>query len=68
MRKVRDCQLAHPWKETDRNWIRATYYTGVMGLYRTTEDREAVDGGVEHSAWASRSAGGTHSIAFLSLR
>ena len=40
MRKVRDYQLAHPWKETDRNWIRATYYTGVMGLYRTTEDPE----------------------------
>ena len=40
MRKVRDYQLAHPWKETDRNWIRGTYYTGVMGLYRTTEDPE----------------------------
>ena len=40
MRKVRDYQLAHPWKETDRNWIRATYYTGLMGLYRTTEDPE----------------------------
>jgi hypothetical protein len=40
MRSVRDYQLAHPWKETDRNWIRATYYTGMMGLYRTTGDPE----------------------------
>ncbi|MHC4405559.1 MAG: glycoside hydrolase family 88 protein [Planctomycetota bacterium] len=51
MRRVRDYQLAHPWKETDRNWIRATYYTGVMGLYRTTGDREILDQAVR---WAEK--------------
>jgi len=30
MHRVNDWQLAHPWKETDRNWMRATWYTGVM--------------------------------------
>lgn len=38
MRAVHQFQLDHPYRETDRNWIRATYYTGVMGLYRTTQD------------------------------
>jgi len=55
MRRVRDYQLAHPWKETDRNWIRATYYTGVMGLYRTTGDPEILDqavGWAEKHDWA----------------
>lgn len=51
MRKVRDYQLAHPWKETDRNWIRATYYTGVMGLYRTTEDPEIL---AQARRWAQK--------------
>jgi len=48
---VRDYQLAHPWKETDRNWIRATYYTGVMGLYRTTGDPEILR---QALAWAEK--------------
>ncbi len=51
MRSVRDYQLAHPWKQTDRNWIRATYYTGVMGLYRTTQDPEILDQAVR---WAEK--------------
>lgn len=51
MRAVRDYQLAHPWKETDRNWIRATYYTGVMGLYRATRDPEILDQAVR---WAEK--------------
>lgn len=51
MRRVRDYQLAHPWKETDRNWIRATYYTGVMGLYRTTGDPEILEQAVR---WAEK--------------
>ena len=38
MVKVNRYQRKHPWRETDRDWIRATYYTGVMGLYRTTKD------------------------------
>ena len=51
MQSVRDYQLAHPWKQTDRNWIRATYYTGVMGLYRTTKDQEILDQAVR---WAEK--------------
>jgi hypothetical protein len=51
MRSVREYQLAHPWKETDRDWIRATYYTGVMGLYRTTEDPEIL---AQAQRWAQK--------------
>ncbi len=43
MYRVRNYQLQHPWKETDRNWIRATYYTGVLGLYRATQDPEILE-------------------------
>ena len=28
MRKVHAYQAAHPYRKDDRNWIRATYYTG----------------------------------------
>ena len=55
MRKVRDYQLKNPWKETDRNWIRATYYTGVMALYRVTGDKEILDQAIrwcEKHNWA----------------
>ena len=38
MYKVRAYQRRHPWRPADRNWIRATYYTGLMGMYRTTKD------------------------------
>ena len=51
MRRVREYQLAHPWKETDRDWIRGTYYTGVMGLYRTTEDPEIL---AQAQRWAQK--------------
>ena len=43
MRKVHAYQLAHPYTEHDRNWIRATYYTGVMALYETTKDPKILD-------------------------
>jgi len=39
LRRVNAYQLAHPWKATDRNWIRATYYTGVMAAYRATGEK-----------------------------
>jgi len=51
MRRVRDYQQAHPWRKTDRNWIRATYYTGVMGLYRATEDPEVL---AQARRWAQK--------------
>jgi len=43
MHKVNDYQLSHPWKEDDRNWIRGTYYTGVIALYKATEDPRVLD-------------------------
>ncbi len=51
MVKVNRYQREHPWRETDRDWIRATYYTGVMGLYRTTKDPAVVK---QALAWANK--------------
>ncbi|TRX47324.1 hypothetical protein FNH22_30080 [Fulvivirga sp. M361] len=39
MDKVNSYQLNHPWKEYDDNWIRGTYYAGVMACYLATEDQ-----------------------------
>ncbi len=35
--------LANPWKEYDDNWIRGTYYTGVMACYKATGDKTFLD-------------------------
>ncbi len=51
MRRVHQYQKEHPWKETDRNWIRATYYTGVMGLYRATGDPDVLEQAIR---WAEK--------------
>jgi len=51
MVKVNRYQREHPWRETDRGWIRATYYTGVMGLYRTTKDPAVLE---QALAWANK--------------
>ena len=41
MKKVNQFQLANPWTEKeDYNWIRSTYYTGVMAAYLATEDEQ----------------------------
>jgi unsaturated rhamnogalacturonyl hydrolase len=34
--KVNRYQLNNPWSEDDYNWIRGTYYTGVMACYQAT--------------------------------
>jgi unsaturated rhamnogalacturonyl hydrolase len=39
MDKVNKYQLENPWKEFDDNWIRGTYYTGVMSCYFATDDK-----------------------------
>ena len=63
MRKVNAWQLAHPWKPTDRNWIRATYYTGVLAAHHATGDesylRQAL-AWAEQNQWqpGTESAGG----------
>jgi unsaturated rhamnogalacturonyl hydrolase len=51
MHRVNDYQLKNPWKETDRNWIRATYYTGVMAFYRATHDQKLLDQAI---AWGDK--------------
>jgi len=56
MNKANDYQLAHPWRETDRNWIRPTYYTGVMAFYEASGD-----------CW-TRPCGGRRSITGKSAR
>lgn len=51
MRRVNAHQLAHPWKEIDRNWIRATYYTGVMAAYRATGEKAYLE---QAMRWADK--------------
>lgn len=38
MYRVNDHFLGQKWKQSDRNWIRGTYYTGLMAFYRATHD------------------------------
>ncbi len=38
MDKVNTYQLNNPWQEYDDNWIRGTYYAGVMACYLATGD------------------------------
>jgi len=38
MDRVNSYQLEHPWREYDDNWIRGTYYAGVMACYLATGD------------------------------
>lgn len=38
MDKVNAYQLKNPWQEFDNNWIRGTYYAGVMAVYQATKD------------------------------
>jgi unsaturated rhamnogalacturonyl hydrolase len=39
MDKVNTYQLNNPWKEYDDNWIRGTYYAGVMACYLATGNK-----------------------------
>jgi unsaturated rhamnogalacturonyl hydrolase len=43
MDKVNQYQLDNPWAEFDDNWIRGTYYTGVMACYQATGDKKYLD-------------------------
>ncbi|NQT87151.1 glycoside hydrolase family 88 protein [bacterium] len=51
MYKVRAYQQKHPWRAVDRNWIRATYTTGLMGMYRTTKDPDILK---QATQWAEK--------------
>lgn len=43
MDRVNKYQLENPWQEFDDNWIRGTYYTGVMACYQATGDKSYLD-------------------------
>jgi len=38
MDRTNTYQLNNPWREYDDNWIRGTYYAGVMACYFATGD------------------------------
>lgn len=41
--KVHNYQQIHPGWTDDRNWERATYYTGVMAFYNTVKDEKILE-------------------------
>jgi rhamnogalacturonyl hydrolase YesR len=43
MDKVNNYQLAHPHAKYDDNWIRGTYYAGVMACYQATGDKKYLE-------------------------
>ncbi len=49
MYSVNNYQKSHPGWTDDRNWERATYYTGVMAFYNATEDKEILDQSIKWS-------------------
>ena len=51
MHKVNNYQLKHPWRFSDRNWIRATWYTGVMAFHEATGEEKLLAQAV---AWAKK--------------
>jgi rhamnogalacturonyl hydrolase YesR len=51
MHRVNDNQLKKTRGQTDRNWKRATYYTGVMAFYRATHDQKLLDQAI---AWGDK--------------
>jgi rhamnogalacturonyl hydrolase YesR len=51
MRKVNAYALAHPLRETDRDWIRATWYSGVMEAYHATGDARYLQ---QAQTWAEK--------------
>jgi len=48
---VHDYFLANEWKNSDRNWIRGTYYRGLMAFYKSSEDSNLLN---HAKAWATR--------------
>ena len=49
--KVNDYQYSNPWKETDDNWIRGTYYTGVLACYQSTGNKKLLE---QCNAWGEK--------------
>ncbi len=46
--KVNDYQYNNPWTEKDGDWIRGTYYTGVMACFQATADNKLLN---QSNAW-----------------
>ena len=51
MQRVNRYIRANPYRETDRNWVRATWYTGVMEAYHATGDSAYLD---QAQQWAEK--------------
>lgn len=51
IKKVNKFTQENPYKQTDRDWIRATYYTGVLGAYEATKDPAYLE---QTIAWAEK--------------
>jgi len=51
MYRVNDHFLDNQWKQVDRNWIRGTYYTGLMAFYKITADEVLLD---QARRWAAK--------------
>jgi rhamnogalacturonyl hydrolase YesR len=45
--------LSQAWQRNDRNWIRGTYYTGLMAFYNHTKDPELLE---QATNWAAKHA------------
>jgi len=67
MNRVNDWQTANPVMSAgDRNWERATWYTGVMSAWKETRDRkfldQALDWGRQHSWQVGTEPGGANRL------
>lgn len=51
MDRINDYFLDHQWQRVDRNWIRATYYTGLMTFYELTQNPKLLD---QSRNWAAK--------------
>lgn len=49
MYKVHNYQQTHAGWTDDRNWERATYYTGVMAFYNAVKDEKILDQAINWS-------------------
>lgn len=45
--------IEHSWKQNDRNWVRGTYYTGLMAVYSITENNDLL---IQIKNWAAKHA------------
>jgi unsaturated rhamnogalacturonyl hydrolase len=59
MERVNSYQLANPWSEDDYNWIRGTYYTGVMACYQATGNKKYL---IQSNTWGEKYMWGIPSI------